>query len=736
MTYQDRLDVLRATKLRQTREKQEVLGPMDYDDWGIGLPPPEARQVTRAISGSRIEIVDVVIPGVNIKSNHPCGGWFGPEICGRNFRALLEVHPVYVDPMSSLAGAYMANFTSYRTFQWPEELTYPRLAELEPYKQLSGIGASHHLCQDLAIGLELGWGGLLHKIRFYRDLHAPSHAGFYNGLEHVVLGVQDWIHRTANAALEMARTETHAQLRRNLEEMAAINERMVAEPPETFREACQWIAWYQMAARMYNGNGSIGRLDVLLRPYYEHDMAVGRLTDEEAIFHVACLYIKETGYSQLGGPDAEGRDVTGPVSFVCLEAAHRLGVPVNVGIAVGEGTDPRLLRRGVEILCADRSGSPKFIGVENAVRGFIRNGIPPEVARLRAFAGCAHFALPGREYCLATGATINLAGVFDTAFHNLLSDPVFTPTVEALRQRFIAHLEHAVELAGDCFDFHMEHMHEVFPELLVDLCSHGPLEKGLDCSQPGGVEYALKAVDGMGLATVADSFAAIEQRVVQEGHLTWAELKQYIDSDWAGVEGERKRRMMHNIHRFGYGGSRADDWAQMVAQTFAATVKAKPTPARHGMIPGLYSWKSNIDAGQGLRATPNGRHANAPISHGASPDPGFRWDGAPTALSHAITSVEMGWGNTVTMQLELDLGSIDGEEAVDRIVDLIAGHMKMGGTLININVLNKEQILAAYKNPELYPDLIVRVTGFSAYWSSLSPEMREFVLQRIISESV
>ncbi len=735
VSYQQRLDCLRETKWQQTREKQRILGSMDYDDWGIVLPPPEARQLTRSLSGSGVEITDVIIRGVPIESNHPSGGWFGPEICGRNFRALLDAHPAYIDPVSSLAGAYMANFLSYRPVHWRPDLEYPRAPELLPYKQPSGIGSMHHMCQDLAIGLEAGWGGLLRRIRFYRDQHAPARAGFYAGLEQVVVGIQAWIERSAEAAWSLSQSESRAELRRNLEEMAAINRRLVTEPPETFREACQWIAWYQMAARMYNGNGSIGRLDVLLHPYYERDLAAGRLTDDEAIFHLACLYLKETSYSQLGGPDADGHDTTSAVSFACLEAAHRLGVPLNVGIAVGEHTDARLLRRGVEIICQDRAGTPKFVGVENAVRAFERNGVPPQLARLRSFAGCAHFALPGREYTLATGGTINLAAVFDVALRDVLSQAACQPSVAALEQSFEGHLKCAVELAGDCFDFHMEHMHEVFPELLVDLCSHGPIEKGLDSSQPGGLEYAFKAVDAMGLATVADSFAAIEQRVEQERRLSWADLARYLDADWAGPDGERARLLMHGIRRFGYGGSRADEWARQIAQAYAATVKAKLTPAGHGMIPGFYSWLNDIDGGKGLRATPNGRHADAPISHGACPDPGFRPDGAPTALALAIIAVEQGWGNTVTLQLDLDVGAMGRELAVDRLVDLIAGHMRLGGTLVNLNILDGARVKAAYENPELYPDLIVRVTGFSAYWSSLSQQLREYVVRRIVSDA-
>ncbi len=734
ITYRQRLAALRATKLRQTQEKQQVLGAMDYDDWGIVLPPADVRQVVRTRSGSGVEITDVLIRDVPIESNHPSGGWFGAEIAGRNFRALLDRHPVYIDPMSSLAGAYMANFLSYRLVHWPPELSYPRAAELAPYKQPSGIGNMHHMCQDLAIGLELGWGGLLARVRSHRECHAPAHAGFYAGLEQVLLGIRDWVQRSADAALEMAGREANEDLRRNLCALAEINRHLVHEPPRTFREACQWIAWYQMAARMYNGNGSIGRLDLLLYPYYRRDLAAGRLDREEAIFHVACLLLKETGYVQLGGPDAEGHDATNPVSFICLEAAHRLQVPANLGVAVGQAADPHLLRRGVQILLEDRAGTPKFVGVENAVRGYARNGIPMELARSRSFAGCHHFALPGREYTLATGSNVNLAAILDAALRDLRAEPAIAFGVERLWTRFVAHLQHAVELVGDCFDFHMQHMHEVFPELLLDLCCHGPVENGLDCSQPGGLEYVHRAVDAIGLATVADSFAAIEQRVEQEGRLSWGDLYRYLDSDWAGPEGEQARLMMRSIQRYGYGGSRADEWAQQVARTFAAVVLAWPTLAGHAMIPGLYSWLGNIEGGEGLPATPNGRHANAPVSHGASPDPGFRQDGAPTALSRAITSVELGRGNTVTMQLDLDLGAIGEDAAEERIMELISAHMNMGGTLINLNILDRQDVLAAQENPALYPDLIVRVTGFSAYWSSLSPSLRAAVVERILSE--
>jgi len=117
-TYKQRIDALRKEKIRQTAEKRMVLGDMDYDDWAIILPPEELRKETTAVNGSGLKIRDIVLNNIQIEENHPCGSFFGAGACGRNFRAVLEAHPVYIDPMSSLGGGYMINFSSYRSLVW------------------------------------------------------------------------------------------------------------------------------------------------------------------------------------------------------------------------------------------------------------------------------------------------------------------------------------------------------------------------------------------------------------------------------------------------------------------------------------------------------------------------------------------------------------------------------------------------------------------------------------------
>lgn len=759
-TYSERLKALSAEKLAQTVEKQQLIGSMDHDDWALILPPAAHRKLVQTMSTSGMPITDCLIDGYTPTASHPSGGFFGARAVGANYRALLEAHPVYIDPNSSLAGGYMVNFSSYRRPGWNPDLSVQQLdpelaAAIARYRLAPGIGAAQHFCQDLQIGLDLGWGGILARIRHHRQANlaalaadAPLQpantrfapvdrdqvAGFYDGLEDIVLGMQNWIGRHAVAAREMAAAEPDPARRQNLLEMAELNEWLVAAPPRTFRQACQWILWYQMAARMYNGSGSLGRLDVLLTPYYERDTAAGILDDEKAILHIACLLLRDTAYLQLGGPDAAGRDVTNTVSYLVLEAAHRLQIPANIGVSVGENVDPGLLRRGVEIMFQDKKGVPKFLGIERTAEGFARNGYPIDLGRERAYSGCHWSAIPGREYTLNDCVKINLAAVFEVAWQEMMAAPAAERSVARLWDLYRNHLQRGVRAIAAGIDLQLQHMYLVFPELMLDLLCHGPIERGLDASH-GGVEFYNLCIDAAALATVADSFAALEQRIESEGRLTWDEIEQYLAADWTGPEGERIRLMMHNIPRYGTGGAPADEWAVRVASTFTEAVKQAPTPDGFNLIPGIFSWANTIPMGKDLGATPNGRRAGAPISHGANPDPGFRRDGAPTAMAVAIAAVQPGYGNTAPMQIELDPGLSRDESGVDHVVDLIRTHFQLGGTQINLNIMDAEQVLAAHQDPSRYPDLVVRVTGFSAYFASLSPQFRQLVVDRIIAEA-
>jgi formate C-acetyltransferase len=266
------------------------------------------------------------------------------------------------------------------------------------------------------------------------------------------------------------------------------------------------------------------------------------------------------------------------------------------------------------------------------------------------------------------------------------------------------------------------------PELVMNLMMRQTIEKGLDITQCA--ELLTIGIDGVGLGTVADSFAAIEQRIVRENRLTFSELHHALTADFAG--NERLRQMLVHSERYCQGDSLGDRWAARVSTLFTQLVRDKEMPDRITLVPGWFSWSSTILFGRQVMATPDGRHAQAPVTHGANPNPGFRTDGAPTAMATGIARIQPGYGNPAPLQLEFDPHLSAEEGGVDRVATLVRTHIDMNGTLVNINVLDKEKLMAAHADPSLYPDLVVRVTGFTAYFAALSPEFRQLVIDRFV----
>ncbi|MCD4823476.1 MAG: formate acetyltransferase [Phycisphaerae bacterium] len=721
MNYDQRIEHLREEKLRQTNEKLKKLGTRDEDDYGCVLPPDDFHwepPVTR-----------------------DDGSFFGAYAWGKNFRSLMENHPVYIDSCDALAGRWMFMLSRMRPgyrlelAPFPPEFDYSHLRnEQGKYDITCGIGKDAHFAPDYEIGLRLGWGGLLEKVR-----DCKSKLGDQDGLElltaeeDAILGIQNWITRSAEHAGNMAAREPDPILRQNLLDMHEVNARLVEYPPQTFREACQWIAWFNMASRTHNRDGAGGQLDELLRPYYEKDINRGLIDDEDATFYLACLLLNDPHYYQIGGTGSNGEDVTSKLSFLILEAAKRLKVSCNLTISVHDGLDENLFRFGLQCLLEEKMGFPRFSGEKSLVKGFVRSGFSRDLARKRIAVGCNWMSLPGREYTLNDVIKINIAKVFEVAFEEMIGDVEDEPaSLERLAELFSSHLGKAVLCTAKGIDFHLDRQFRNEPELLLNLLCYGPIEKARDASN-GGLEYYNMCIDGAGLATVADSFAAIEQRVVREGRLDFSELADNLHKDFEGIEGRRIRQMLGGSEKFGQGDSLGDKWAGWLTDNFAETVKSANTPGGRRLMPGWFSWADTVRFGKSVGATPDGREANTPISHGANPNPGFRKDQALTAMCKAVAAVQPGYGSTAPWQLELDIGACDIADAADKIGGLIKTHLELGGTLININVVNAEQILQAHENPDLYPDLIVRVTGFTAYFSNLSKEFRQLVVDRIIT---
>lgn len=709
-TIDQKLSALRARKLEQTKEKITKEGVLDEDDYGRIVPPEGLWTIT---------------------PNHADGSFYGFDAWTDNFCSLMDVHPVYINPDDAFAGRWMYFMSKMRPNKWNPEYSYDHLKpNIEQYDIICGIGDDAHFAPDYRMGVQLGWGGILEKIEHYRKINTmPEQQHFYDLHIRGIKSIQGWIGRHIEKAQEMAAQESDPATKESLLGIAETNLAILNDAPKTLRQACQWIIWYHLASRTYNRDGAGGQIDSLLAPFYENDVAQGRIDDPTAVYYLACFLINDPVYWQLGGPDKDGKDQTSKISFLILEAADKIDTSLNLTVRVHEGLDPALFDLSVRYLVKNKNAWPRFSGDKALVEGFMKNGFDAQLARQRIAVGCNWMSLPGREYTMNDLVKVNMAKVFEVAYYEMMESADHSTAI--LWEFFRRHLALAVGTAAEGIRHHLQYQKYNEPELMLNLLSHGPIEKGRDVSD-GGAQYYNLSIDGAGLAVVADSFAALEQRIEQEGRLSWDEMLSFVSSDFDGDDGQKIRRVLQRSERYGATGSMGEKWGLKIRDAFTEEVCSHTDSSLDRVfIPGFFSWANTIGLGKSVGATPNGRMAAAPISHGANPNPGFAAEGASLALAATIARMQPGRGNTAPMQWELD-PTFAKDENVDIIKAIIKAHFKMGGTLINVNIMDKQRVFEAHRDPTLYPELVVRVTGFTAYFSMLSPQFRQLVVDRIL----
>jgi len=358
----------------------------------------------------------------------------------------------------------------------------------------------------------------------------------------------------------------------------------------------------------------------------------------------------------------------------------------------------------------------------------MRNGYPAALARMRSKVGCNWTALPGIEYALQDVTRLDLAKPLLLALEDIVCSGA-EQNMEKLWEKYVEHIKIAVQVIKDGVDWHVKYKRYNKPELVLNLLSHGPIERGIDMSA-GGVDIMNFACDAISLATAANSFAAIEQRVIKEKRLSMKQLKKVLDANYKDFE--EIRLMLKKVPQYGAGNTIADDYALRITRLYTDLIRNTPTKDGFTVLPGIFSHGDVYKHGKNLGATPNGRFAGEPISHSADPDPGFLPGGgtAPTAKANAVARVQSGWGNSTPLQVDIDARLAGEMGGIENIKAFIRAHNQMGGTLININVISKEKILEAHADPLKYPDLVVRVTGYSAFFRSLSPVYRQQVVDR------
>lgn len=332
-----------------------------------------------------------------------------------------------------------------------------------------------------------------------------------------------------------------------------------------------------MLSRTYNRGSAGGQLDTMLKSFYDQDSEKGVLSDDEAVFYLACMFLQDSRYFQLGGPDENGEDITNKLSYLALEAADKINIACNLTVRVHDKMDEAFFKKSVEYLFKNKQGWPRYSSDNALVEGFMRCGYTKKLARRRVAAGCHWMCIPGMEYTMNDTVKINIAKVFEVAYDEMMESGEEKSTDE-LFKIFKKHLKIAVDATGNGIMHHLKYQTKSQPELILNLFQHGLIEKGVNITDGGACFYNM-CVDGSGLAVAADSFAACEQRIEMEKKLTYDELTRHLKNNYEDADGEYIRQLMYHSERYCGGKSLGDKWALKISQLYTELVRDLGAPA-------------------------------------------------------------------------------------------------------------------------------------------------------------
>jgi trans-4-hydroxy-L-proline dehydratase len=624
-----------------------------------------------------------------------------------------------------------------------------------------------HLVPNYPKVLKMGWQGIRDEAQTV--LNDPAISVEQKNMARAIIisaeATQDLAGRYAARADSLAETETDPERRAELQQIACICRKVPWLPPETFCEALQAL-WFShmlaMAAESYPGPGlSPGRIDQYLFPYYQADRDAGRLNKEAAREWLQCLWIKHnyvydyqgwTGTNQginssfgqlitLAGMDAQGNDASNELTFLMLKVIEEMNLlEPKPNIRIHEGTSDKLLDRVVEML-AMAQGSPFLINFdENSMAGLRWQGLPEERLWDYAPVGCLENTLAGDDRSGTVDVNLNLAKAIELVLNDGLDmatgkpigprtgDPTkfkdFTQLMEAFKQQLKSILEQLIA-ANNLADAGRARWEPVpFLSALVDGC----LQSGKDCNA-GGARYNFLTVEGIALATVADSLAAVKKLVFEDHKINMKELIEALKTNFEGKENLR-RMLQARAPKYGNDDGYADDIAREISRFWTEEAFKQSSPTGKRYRGGYLSWNYWIAYAPATAATPDGRRRGQFLSNAVCPVNGADRNG-PTSVIKSVGKLGLETapnGASHTMSFSPNL--LRNPEQRQKLKALLRAYGQVGGTCLQVNVLDADTLLEAQKYPEEYQNLLVRVTGYNAYFAGLGKEIQDEIIAR------
>ena len=583
-----------------------------------------------------------------------------------------------------------------------------------------------------------------------------------------------WAKRHAELAEQLAHRETNPNRKAELEQIAAIARRVPAHPAENFREAVQSQWFVQMFSRVEQKTGTVisnGRMDQYLYPYYKRDKEAGILTDEQAQELFECewvamsqfvdLYLSETGgainegYAHweavtVGGQTIDGQDATNDLTYLLLKSKREFPLNYPDLAARVHTLSPRRYLFEVAETIKEGSGFPKLINDEEVVPLLLSKGASFDEAFDYSVSGCSECRMPNRDTYTSPCAYINFAAALEMTLYNgrmmkygdeivgmqtgeLSEFTAFEDFLDAFLRQQTYFLRHAFIQQREIIRLRAQHFATPLGSSLHKLCRNS----FIDLHQPkvpGGID--LGYFEYIGYATVVDSLAAIKKNVFEQKRYTLSELKTALEANYEGYEAIRQFQL--NAPSYGNNDSYTDGIARLI------DLKALEFTARYSKELGVrldlryVPFTSHVPFGKVVSATPNGRKAFTPLSDGSSPSQGADVNGPTAVLLSNFATKNRNHNERASRLLNIKLtpACVEGEAGTEKLVQFIEGWRDLKLWHVQFNVLNQETLIKARANPEQYRNLLVRIAGYSAYFTELTKDLQDDIIARNNHKSI
>ncbi|WP_319370030.1 formate C-acetyltransferase/glycerol dehydratase family glycyl radical enzyme [uncultured Ilyobacter sp.] len=648
----------------------------------------------------------------------------------------------------------------------------------------AGIG---HFAMNYEKLMKLGYNGVIEEVKcsFEKlskyDPEYGEKRDYYRATIIMLEASKKYIDRYVNLAEEYAAKEKDIKRKQELEAVATNCRAIAGDAPKTFWQALQLFNFATTLIQI-EGNGhsiSYGRMDQWLYPFYEADMKNGTLTKELALELIEVQYVKMNNPTKLkdkgtvkvrngrgfggesltiGGVDRDGNDATNDLTMLMLEgSAHTRMMNPWVCVRMHENTPYELKVKTAECIRAGY-GHPKIFNDGPAIKAQISKGMTLEEARDYAVVGCVEPSLPGKEFGWQDAGYVNTAKMMEMVLNggrcldcgshcirwdkcgalgkhlgpntgSLETYKSFNEVLESVDKQFA----YWCDQLCSCLNI-MDDVHRIVkPTPYVSAFFEGCIETGKDMTE-GGVKYNGTAPQAAGIATCADSLAAIKKLIFDNKTHTGAELLQAVKDNWEGHEKTYALVNSSKIPHYGNDDDYADDLFKFMFECYCRHIKGRKTPRGGKFSPGVYTVNANVGMGLYTNASLDGRKNNEPISDNMGPvhTAGGSHDiSGPTAIVNSVAKVDHSLASNGTLlNLRFPEEAVSGIEGRDTLVSFIDEYLSKQGMHVQFNIMSSETMKAAQKNPENYKDMLVRVAGYSAYFVELGKPLQDDLIHR------